>query len=113
MKAEYALTSEEGDTAVVTLSTTYFDEITLDTDAFYNATDVANMQDFSSDEEYLSFVMDTYTDNLIQGYQNVVPSTDTRDISVTCIIINNTWLPKDMATFGNELGLTIAGQMYE
>lgn len=110
MKAEYTLTTEEDSTAVVTLSTTYFDEVALDTDAFYKAGDEASTMDFADDAEYLNYVMDAYTQNLIEGYQNVTPSQDTKDIQVTCIIIGNTWLPEDMASFGSELGLTVAGQ---
>ncbi len=110
MHAEYTLTSEENDTAVVTLSTTYFDEVTLDTDAAYGARDEADAEGFTDYDEYLSFIMETYTQNLIEGYQNVTPSEDTKDIVVNCIIINNTWLPEDMAAFGSELGLTVAGQ---
>lgn len=110
MKAEYTLTTEEGSTAVVTLSTTYFDEVALDTDAFYNARDEASALDLADDAEYLNHIMNAYTQNLIEGYQNVTPSQDTRDIQVTCIIIDNIWLPEDMASFGNELGLTVAGQ---
>lgn len=110
MKAEYTLTSEENDTAVVTLSTTYFDEVTLDTDAAYNAREEADEAGFTDYDEYLNFIMETYTANLIEGYQNVAPSEDTKEITVNCIIVNNTWLPEDMASFGSELGLTVAGQ---
>lgn len=110
MHAKCTLTSVEDQTALVTLSTTYFDEDSLDKDAAYNAREEADAAGFTNYDEYLNFIMDTYTKNLIEGYKSVVPSEDTKDISVTCIIVNNTWLPEDMTSFGSQLGAAVSGQ---
>lgn len=110
MQAKCTLTSVEDQTALVTLSTTYFDEDSLDKDAAYNAREEADAAGFTNYDEYLNFIMDTYTKNLIEGYKSVVPSEDTKDISVTCIIVNNTWLPEDMTSFGSQLGAAVSGQ---
>ena len=110
MHAECTLTSEEGQTALVTLSTTYFDEDTLDKDAAYSAREEADAAGFTDYDEYLNFIMEAYTRNLIEGYKSVTPSEDTLDIEVTCIIVNNTWLPEDMTSFGSHLGAAVSGQ---
>lgn len=109
MSATYTLISEENDTAVVSLDTTYFDEAALDTNAAYAAREAADKAGFTDYEDYLNFIMESYTANLIDGYQSVTPSEDTKNISVSCSIIHNTWLPEDMAAFGSELGRTVAG----
>lgn len=109
MTATYTLVSEKNGTAVVLLETTYFDEAALDTNAAYDAREAADELGFTEYEEYLNFIMETYTNNLIDGYQMVTPSEDTKQISVTCSIVNNTWLPADMAAFGGALGRAVAG----
>lgn len=111
MKADFTVTSEEGSTAVVTINTTYFDEILLDTNAFYEAKEEANNLDFADDLEYQNYTMDAYTENLIEAYRNITPSSDTKTIAVTCTIINNAWLPEDIGAFYEELALTITGQI--
>ena len=110
MEATAEVTSEEGAHAVVTLSTTYFDEVELDTDAAYAAREAADAAGFTDYDEYLNFLMEHYTQNLIDGYHAVIPSEDTKDITVECTIIDNTWLPEDMASFGGQLGAVVAGQ---
>lgn len=110
MQAKCTLSSVEDQTALVTLSTTYFDEDTLDKDAAYNAREEADAAGFTNYDEYLNYIMEAYTRNLIDGYKSVVPSEDTKDISVTCIIVNNTWLPEDMTSFGSQLGAAVSGQ---
>lgn len=110
MNAECTVISEEGDTAVVELSTTWFDEETLDTDAAYDAREKADAAGYTDYDEYLNFIMETYTDNLLEEYKNVTPSEDRKEITVNCIIVNNSWLPEDMAAFGSELSLAITGQ---
>ena len=110
MKATYTLSSEQDGTAVVTLSTTYFDEDILDKDAAYSAREEADAAGLTDYDAYLNYIMDAYTRNLIDAYKNVSPSEDTRDIPVTCIIVNNTWLPEDMNTFGSQLAAAVSGQ---
>lgn len=110
MEATAVVTSEEGARAVVTLTTTYFDEVELDTEAAYAAREDADAAGFSDYDEYLDFLMEHYTQNLIDGYHGVIPSEDTKDITVDCVIIDNTWLPEDMASFGSQLGAVVAGQ---
>lgn len=110
MNAEFKVTSEKNATAEVTLTTTYFDEVALDTDAAYAARDTADAADFTDYNEYLSFLMENYTQNLIDSYGAVTPSEDTREITVECTIIDNTWLPKDMASFGSQLIQAVSGQ---
>ena len=110
MEATAVVTSEEGARAVVTLTTTYFDEVELDTEAAYAAREDADAAGFSDYDEYLDFLMEQYTQNLIDGYHAVIPSEDTKDITVDCVIIDNTWLPEDMASFGSQLGAVVAGQ---
>ncbi len=111
MKATYTLSSEKDGTAVVTLSTTYFDEDILDKNAAYSAREEADAAGFSDYDDYLNYIMDAYTRNLIDAYKSVTPSEDTRDVLVTCIIVNNTWLPEDMSTFGSQLGAAVSGQV--
>lgn len=54
--------------------------------------------------------MDIYTKNLIKAYQDVTPSEKTTDITVECVIQNNTWVPASMASFGSDLALAITGE---
>lgn len=110
MKADFTVTSEENDTAVVTLSTTYFDEVALDTEAAYRAREDAEAAGFTDYDEYSNFIMENYTQNLIEGYKEVTPTEARKEIDVNCIIINNAWLPENMASFGSQLGLSVSGQ---
>lgn len=99
----------EGKTTVV-LSTTYFDEAALDEDAFYSAREAANQAGLATLEEQQVFLMQTYTRNLIAAYQAVTPSEDTTDITVECVIQDNSWVPANMSSFGSDLALAITGQ---
>lgn len=111
MTAEFTVISEQRDTAEVLLATTYFDEQALDADAAYAARDAADQADLSDYQEYLEYVMASYTEYLIQGYQDVVPSEDMVSITVHCRIIDNVWMPADMSSFGGDLALAISGQV--
>lgn len=110
MNASFTVVSEEGNKAVVTLSTTYFDELALDEDAAYGAREEADAKGFEDYDAYMNFIMERYTQNLIEGYKNVTPSKETKDVTISCIIVNNVWLPENMAAFGSELGMAVAGQ---
>lgn len=110
MKATFTVTSEGENSAVVTMTTTYFDEIMLDTNAFYEAKEEANNKDFANNTEYQNYTMDAYTENLIEAYNDITPSEDTKTIVVNCTIIDNTWLPEDIGAFYEELALRITGQ---
>ena len=92
------------------IHTTCFDESELDTDAFFAAKEEARHNSFATTEEQNRFLMDTYTENLIAAYQEVTPSEKTTDISVDCVIQNNTWVPANMSSFGSDLALAITGQ---
>lgn len=109
MKASAEIVSESEGKATVVIHTTYFDESDLDADAFFAAKETAQQQNFSIAEEQQSFLMDTYTQNLIKAYQEVTPSEKTTDISVDCVIQNNTWVPANMSSFGSELALAVTG----
>lgn len=115
MNAEYELVSEDEDSAVIRLTTTYFDETTLVTDAADKAREEAKSQGFTekNQEEYLTSITESYTKNLIAEYEAIQPSGDTKEILVPCTIANNIWLPQDMAAFGSDLGLALAGQSSE
>lgn len=110
MEADFTVVSEENDTATVKVSTTYFDEVALDTDAAYSAREDADAAGFTDYDAYRDFLMEHYTQNLIDGYHAVSPSPERKDFTVECTIINNTWIPQDMAAFGNRLGQVMAGQ---
>ena len=110
MNAEYELTSENSDTAVVTLSTTYFDEASLVEEAADAARKEADAQKFTEYKEYQTYILDAYIRNLVAGYEAVTPSTDRREVIVTCIIVDNTWLPEDLAALGSNLRLAVTSQ---
>lgn len=110
MEASAEIVSESEGKATVVIHTTYFDESDLDADAFYAAKETAQQNSFSSAEEQQVFLMDTYTRNLITAYQTVTPSEDTTDITVDCVIQNNTWVPANMSSFGSDLAAAITGQ---
>lgn len=54
--------------------------------------------------------MEKYTQNLIAAYKDVTPSEDTTDITVECVIQDNSWVPANMSSFGSDLALAITGQ---
>lgn len=110
MKASAEIISEADGKATVVIHTTYFDESNLDADAFFSAKEDARHKSFASTEEQNKFLMDTYTRNLITAYHEVTPSEKTTDISVDCVIQNNTWVPANMSSFGSDLALAITGQ---
>lgn len=110
MEADFTVVSEKNDTATVRVSTTYFDEVELDTDAAYSAREEADAAGFTDYDAYRTFLMEHYTQNLIDGYHAISPSQERKDFTVECIIINNTWIPQDMAAFGNRLAQVMAGQ---
>ena len=110
MKATTEIIEESDGKATVVLHTTYFDESSLDEEAFYTAKDAAQQGDFDSLEEQQEFLMDTYTKNMINAYERITPSADTRDIVVECVIQNKIWVPANMSSFGRDLAAAIAGQ---
>lgn len=110
MSASAEVVTETDGKATVVIHTTYFDESDLDADAYYAARETAQQNSFSTKEEQQKFLMDTYTQNLIEAYQNITPSEKTTDISVDCVIQNNTWIPANMSSFGSDLALAITGQ---
>ena len=110
LKATAEIVSETDGKATVVIHTTCFDESELDTDAFFAAKEEARHNSFATTEEQNRFLMDTYTENLIAAYQEVTPSEKTTDISVDCVIQNNTWVPANMSSFGSDLALAITGQ---
>ncbi|MCI9137320.1 MAG: DUF5105 domain-containing protein [Lachnospiraceae bacterium] len=110
MKSSAEIVSESEGRATVVIHTTYFKEAELDADAFYAAKEAAQQNQFSSVEEQQVFLMNTYTQNLIEAYQNVTPSEENTDISVECVVQNNTWVPANMSSFGSDLALAVTGQ---
>lgn len=110
MQATTEVTEESDGKATVVLHTTYFDEHSLDEEAFYAAKDAAQQEDFDSILDQQAFLMDTYTKNLITGYEKITPSADTRDIEVECVIQDKIWVPSNMSSFGADLAAAIAGQ---
>lgn len=113
MEAAAEVTMESDGKATVVIHTTYFLESELDEDAFYSAREAANQAGLADLSEQQVFLMKTYTQNLIAAYENVVPSEDTTDITVECVIQNGTWVPANMSSFGADLALSITGQNQE
>lgn len=110
MKATSEITEQSEGKATVVIHTTYFDESTLDADAYYEAREETKENGFPDLEEQRAFLMKEYTKNLIKAYQNVTPSEDTTDITVDCVIQNNTWVPANMSSLGSDLAQAITGQ---
>ena len=110
LEASAEITSESEGKATVVLHTTYFNESQLDKNAFYSAREAANQSGLTSLEEQQVFLMETYTQNLIAAYKDVTPSKDTTDITVECVIQDNSWVPANMSSFGSDLALAITGQ---
>lgn len=110
MSATAEIVSEANGKATVVVHTTYFDEHGLDADAFYAARETAQQNTFPTVEDQQVFLMDTYTQNLIEAYQDVAPSEKTVDITVDCVVQNHTWVPANMSSFGSDLALAITGQ---
>lgn len=110
MNASAEIIDESEGKATVVIHTTYFNEVSLDADAFYDAREEAQQKDFQNQEEQQVFLMNAYTQNLIDAYQQVTPSQDTTDITVECVIQNKTWVPANMSSFGSDLASAIAGQ---
>ncbi|MEY8518388.1 DUF5105 domain-containing protein [Lachnospiraceae bacterium 29-84] len=103
MSATAEVTAESEGKATVVIRTTYFNESSLDEEAFYTARQSAWKMDFPSLEKQQEFLMDAYTQNLIQSYQEVTPSEDTAAITVDCVIHNHIWMPANMSSFGADL----------
>lgn len=110
MTATAEVTSESDGRATVVIHTTYFDEDSLDADAYYAARELTQETSFETPEEQQIFLMDNYTQNLITAYRNVKPSKDTTDITVDCVIQNNTWVPANMSSFGADLSQAVTGK---
>ena len=110
LEANAEITSESEGKATVVLHTTYIDESKLDEDAFYSARESANQSGLGTLEEQQLFLMQTYTQNLIAAYKDVTPSEDTADITVECVIQDNSWVPANISSFGSDLALAITGQ---
>lgn len=110
LTATAKVTSESDGKATVVLHTTWFDESNLDENAFYNAREAAKQSGLSTLEEQQVFLMQTYTQNLITSYQEITPSKDTTDITVECVIQDDSWVPANMSSFGSDLAVAITGQ---
>ncbi len=110
MNATAEIIEESDGKATVVIHTTYFNEASLDADAFYDAKEESQQLDFETQEEQQVFLMNAYTQNLIEAYQDVTPSESTTDITVECVIQHKTWVPANMSSFGSDLASAIAGQ---
>ncbi len=110
MSATAEIIEESDGKATVVIHTTYFNEASLDADAFYDAKEESQQLDFETQEEQQVFLMNAYTQNLIEAYQDVTPSESTTDITVECVIQHKTWVPANMSSFGSDLASAIAGQ---
>ena len=113
MTATCELVSSDEETAVVILKTTYFNEKELDEKAANDALVVCQETDSDDEAAMLSIAASAYADNLIQGYLDVIPSSDYREIVINCTLKDNVWLPDDMSAFGKNLGIAISGQPTE
>lgn len=110
MTASCELVSSDETTAVVVLKTSYFSEAALDEKAANDAIAVMQESGSTDEEELLAIATEAYAQNLIDGYLAVTPSEEIKEITVDCVLSDNIWLPADMASFGEELGLVISGQ---
>lgn len=110
MQASSEITEQSEGKATVVIHTTYFDESSLDADAYYEAREKTKENGFPDLEEQRAFLMKEYTKNLIKAYQDVTPSEDTIDITVDCVIQNKTWVPANMSSFGSDLAQAVSGQ---
>ncbi|MFP3156148.1 hypothetical protein LQZ18_17330 [Lachnospiraceae bacterium ZAX-1] len=110
MESEFEVVSLEKKTAKVKIKTTYFDEKALYDTTFHDAVDTAEVDGYDGYDEYIDAIANAYPQNLIAAYNAVVPSEDKKDFSISCTIVNNTWVPADMSGFGNTLFNTISGQ---
>lgn len=114
LSATTKLTAESEGRATIVLYTTYFDEAALDKDAFYQAKSSATLHSYLSDiEKQRAYLMECYTENLINAYKNVTPSTDTNSVTVECVIQDNEWVPANMSSFGADLALATTGTQEE
>lgn len=110
MEATFETIEESDGKATVVLHTTFFDEPALDEEAYYNAKEAAQQGHFDTLEQQQAFLMDRYTQNLMEAYGDVVPSKETHEIQVECVIHNKIWVPANMSSFGGDLASAIAGQ---
>lgn len=110
MTVSCELVSSDGNSAVVLLKTTYFDEAALDEKAANDAVAAMEESNLTDYDELLAIGSETYVQNLIDGYLAVTPSEEIKEITVNCTLSDRVWLPEDMSAFGKELGLVISGQ---
>lgn len=110
MSASCELSSCENGTAVVILKTTYFNETAMDEKAANDAIEKAAQSGSADADELLTLATKYYAQNLIDGYLSVTPSKEIKEITVNCAFSGGVWLPEDMVTFGEDLGLAISGQ---
>ena len=110
MLATCEITSIKDEKATVKLKTSYFDEATLNENAAKDAIKKAKKADASNQKNLLESLSSYYAQNLIDAYLAITPSKEMKELEITCILSGNTWIPEDMTSFGNELGLIISGQ---
>lgn len=107
-----AQVSEKPDknSAVVTLSVTWYDETALDTAAAEKALEVVQSENLTDVDEALERATELYADNLVEAYQNVEIQEGTREVQAVFVVTDNQfWFPENPSSFGYDLGSTVCG----
>lgn len=115
LKATITVKSSDKQTSVVNISTTYLNLTDIDQKAANDAVAEVQAMGLTSQTEALAQLKDKYVANLLDGFKNAQPSTDTieKDFSFTMQTVSangknqKMWQPENPTTFGKDLAQMI------
>lgn len=99
--------SQEKDSAVVKITSTYFDDIAINEKAAQDAIEDVKQENITNKQR----AVEVYINNMINGYKNYEISEETASIEVEFKLVDNTWIPADVWKFGEKLGMLYTGQI--
>lgn len=103
----HAISSPNGNTQIVTLTSSCVDFNTLTNNATQLALNQVNISDYRQHADYLSDLIHAYIIHLIKGYETAKPLEITQETHFVFTKKNGLWLPEDYEAFTKELCMLI------
>jgi hypothetical protein len=103
--------SNDGKSAKIKYTTTYFDLATLDEKASNDAYKVIDVLGITDETEILNKYSELYIQNLINEFKNVTINKNNKEKVYTFLKEGTVWVPEDRKNFGTSIGQFITNQI--
>lgn len=110
LSATAEIVSEDKESAEVKLSTTYFDELSMQEKVVEDVIAELENSGITNEQEMLDKMAELFVNKLIEAYKNLEPSKDQKSETIQFILEDNVWIAENMAKFGTTVGQLTSGQ---